>query len=93
MGKLREELEEARNKVARLERQMASATCAEAGHRWVSLGGCNAGCDRDCCCSVPVHECAVCKDCDYGDNREADEIRARCRAALSNSETSAEGKG
>jgi hypothetical protein len=34
--------------------------------------------DRDCSCSVPVHECAVCGDCDYGDNPEADQTVRRC---------------
>lgn len=53
----------------------------EAGHQWVSLGGCNAACERGdlCCCSVPVNECARCGDCDYGKNREADEVRDHCR--------------
>lgn len=50
------------------------------GHTWVSRGGCNAGCDDDCACSVPVHECAHCGDCDYGQNEEADEIRANCQS-------------
>ncbi len=48
-------------------------------HDWRSTGGCNAGCGPDCCCSVPVHECAACGDCDYGDNEEAREVRADCR--------------
>ena len=52
--------------------------CAVLGHEWAHIGGCNAGCDEDCVCSVPVHECKFCDDCDYGGNDEADEIRARC---------------
>lgn len=48
-------------------------------HDWRSTGGCNAGCGPDCYCSVPVHECAGCGDCDYGDNEEARDIRADCR--------------
>lgn len=50
----------------------------EAGHEWRHVGGCNAGCHEDCSCSVPVHECARCGDCDYGDNPEADAKRAAC---------------
>lgn len=71
-----------------LERLAAKATalaggqhpCAMLGHKWVHIGGggCGCGCE-DGGCSVPVHECEVCGDCDYGDNAEADEIRARCR--------------
>ena len=74
-------LEAARAEVLRLERQAASATCAEIGHRWLSVGGRNAGCGLYCGCSVPVHECSVCKDSDYGENAEAEEIRADCRRA------------
>lgn len=78
MTGLVDRLNDARAEVSRLERQMAAATCAEVGHRWVSIGGCNAGCEPNCCCSVPVHECSVCKDCDYGENEEAKIIRKRC---------------
>lgn len=56
--------------------------CAVLGHNWVMRGGKNAGCTedlRDCGCSVPVNECDACGDCDYGDNDEADAVRARCR--------------
>lgn len=77
---LKDKIEAARAELARLERLGASATCAEVGHRWVSLGGCNCGCDPDACCSVPVHECAVCGDCDYGENSEAEGVRAACLA-------------
>ena len=51
--------------------------CREA-HDWVSIGGCNAGCSDFCCCSVPVHECSRCGDCDYGENDEAEEVRKNC---------------
>lgn len=51
--------------------------CRILGHRWVFAGGRNCGCGRDAC-SVPVHECEACGDCDYGDNAEADETRERC---------------
>jgi len=77
MTKLVDELEAARAEVSRLERQVASATCAEVGHRWQSSGGANCGCKIGYC-SVPVHECAVCGDCDYGDNEDADDVRANC---------------
>lgn len=77
---LGEQLEDARAAVARLERQIASATCAEMGaHDWCSIGGCNAACGSDCGCSVPVNECTRCGDCDYGKNLEADDIRAKCK--------------
>lgn len=52
----------------------------EQGHDWVFLGGCNAGCDKDCACSVPVHECSRCGDCDYGQNDEAKDVRSNCAA-------------
>lgn len=52
----------------------------ERGHDWRSIGGCNAGCAEWCCCSVPVNECSRCRDCDYGENEEADRIRATCDA-------------
>jgi len=72
-------LEAARSEVARLERKAAQATCAEVGHRWKHIGGANCGCP-DGCCSVPVHECASCGACDYGENEEAADMRARCEA-------------
>ncbi len=80
MSTLAEKLDEARAEVARLERQAASATCHELGrHQWVSIGGCNAGCGPYCGCSVPVLQCEICGDCDYGDNSEADETKRRCK--------------
>ena len=78
MAKLAEQIAEVRNELARLERLAASATCAEVGHRWASIGGANCGCHPYACCSVPVMECTVCKACDYGDGDEADEQRRRC---------------
>lgn len=50
----------------------------EAGHAWRSMGGCNAGCSKNCCCSVPVKFCERCDDCDYGDNVEAEVVRQEC---------------
>jgi hypothetical protein len=50
----------------------------EVGHDWQSIGGCNAGCGDFCACSVPVHTCTRCGDCDYGDNEDANEIRKAC---------------
>lgn len=55
--------------------------CLLGNHDWQFIGGCNAACERgvaDCQCSVPVHECSKCGDCDYGDNAEADRARERC---------------
>lgn len=75
---LQEQLDKARGEVYRIERAIAGAPCSEVGHRWVSIGGSNAGCGPTCCCSVPVHECSVCKDCDYGDNPDAHETIAKC---------------
>jgi hypothetical protein len=52
--------------------------CQDGKHDWRSRGGANAGCSTDCACSVPVHECGGCGDCDYGDNAEARAIIAAC---------------
>lgn len=65
--------------MSRLLAALLVPNCAEEGHSWRSLGGCNAGCSESCGCSVPVHECSRCGDCDYGDNAEADSIRDHCR--------------
>jgi hypothetical protein len=51
----------------------------EKGHDMRHVGGCNAGCCEDCCCSVPVFTCSRCGDSDYGDNEEAKFIRMKCR--------------
>lgn len=79
MGNLAKQIDEAKANLERLERQASAATCSELGrHDWQSTGGCNAGCGPDCCCSVPVHKCEKCRDCDYGENPEADEVRREC---------------
>jgi hypothetical protein len=72
--------------VSELDRLLAEAAvlgggkhpCAVLGHVWIFAGGSNCGC-LDGSCSVPVHECSACGDCDYGENNEAVEIRASCR--------------
>jgi hypothetical protein len=74
---LADRLEAARAEVERLQRQAAAATCAEIGHCWECLGGANCGCESGTC-SVPVNECSVCRDCDYGDNADADQVRRQC---------------
>ena len=80
MPKLAEKLEAARAEVARLEREAAHATCVELGRcDMQSAGGANCGCPGGCC-SVPVLKCTRCGDCDYADNEEAREKRARCAA-------------
>lgn len=79
MTNLAERIEDARAEIRRLERLAASATCADLGHAWKSIGGSNAGCNDTCACSVPVHECARCGDCDYGDNAEAEMVRTTCK--------------
>lgn len=72
MGALADQIEEARNRLAQLERQAKHASCRDLGHDWRMIGGKNAGCGCDGCgCSVPVNECVRCGDCDYGDNDEA----------------------
>lgn len=74
------ELAEAESVVNRLRLEIKQGPCRQYGHTWKHVGGCNAGCelDKDCSCSVPVHECTKCGDCDYGENEEADRIRAKC---------------
>jgi hypothetical protein len=72
-------LEAARAEVARIERAIAATTCRELGrHEWRHVGGRNCGCYPGSCCSIPVHECARCGDCDYGDNAEAQEQISGC---------------
>ena len=66
-----------REEANRLERIINSKSCAE-GHIWVSVGGCNAGCCDECCCSVPVNQCKVCGQYDYGDNEDARDVRSNC---------------
>lgn len=84
---LAKQLEHAQSEVERLKRQIGGATCSEIGAcDWVFQGGKNAGCRPDCCCSVPVHTCLRCGDCDYGDTQEADEIRAQCEERLASPE-------
>lgn len=80
MSNLAAELDEARARVDLLERRAAAATCAELGrHDWQSTGGANCGCENGFC-SVPVNICSRCKDCDYGENADAKEIRLACHA-------------
>lgn len=79
MNDLQRQLEEAQNQVARLEQFIKSAPCSEVGHRWVCLGGKNAGCGEGCGCSVPVHECLICGDCDYGDNEWGEKTIKECQ--------------
>lgn len=82
MADLARRLHDARAEVRRLEQQAAAATCAELGeHDWQMIGGRNAACHDDpslCNCSVPVHQCSRCGDCDYGDNPEGERIVANC---------------
>jgi hypothetical protein len=78
MTTLADKIAEAEAKLEELRRRAAFASCAEIGHDWKCLGGCNAGCGDECVCSVPVHECSRCKGCDYGENNEATEVRRLC---------------
>lgn len=69
-----------------LERLVAEASvlaggdhpCVVLGHKWVFSGGANCGCPYGGC-SIPVNECDVCGDCDYGNNEDADRMREECR--------------
>lgn len=81
MDDLSTQLAELEAKAEAVRRQIAQGPCVEYGHSWKSIGGRNAGCGDACCCSVPVHVCEKCGDCDYGDNDEAGEIRAGCLTA------------
>lgn len=81
MTDLQKDLAEAEAKVFALKRQIAQGPCLEFGHDWKHIGGRNAGCREDGCgCSIPVHECTKCGDCDYGDNPEAHKTVAECEA-------------
>lgn len=83
MSNLVRRLADAKAQVAHLERLVAaSTTCVDLGHDWRFIGGTWCGCHRDACCSVSVHECARCGDCDYGDNDAAVETKAACQARL-----------
>lgn len=52
--------------------------CSILGHKWVMRGGASCCCPDGGGCSIPVHECVACGECDYGDTEEAVKIRARC---------------
>lgn len=58
--------------------------CATLGHKWKLIGGRWCGCSgtERCGCSVPVHECEACGDCDYGDNPQATEIKLDCECVM-----------
>lgn len=64
--------------------------CHILGHKWEFHGGRHCGCEEGSC-SLPVHECPACGDCDYGENAEAHQIRKDCtdagRAALGEGKT------
>lgn len=78
MPTLADQIAEAKANLERLEQQALSATCADLGHDWHSIGGCNCGCHADASCSVPVNTCRRCGDCDYGDNADANQKRVEC---------------
>jgi hypothetical protein len=74
---LAEQIDAKRAELRALEAE-AALSCAHGRHKWAFVGGCNAGCETDCGCSVPVHRCETCGDYDYGENDEAVMIRGRC---------------
>ena len=75
------ELEQTEAKAAHIRRQIRDGDCAQYGHTWTDVGGCNAGCGSFCACSVPVHKCSRCGDMDYGNNPEAKDIVAESVAS------------
>lgn len=79
-GPLAEEILAAEAHLALLRKQAESATCAEVGHDWKMIGGVNCATAGGCGdCSVPVNECARCKDCDYGEGDDAKHQVEACR--------------
>lgn len=48
------------------------------GHSWRYIGGSNCGCHPDAQCSLPVRQCEICGDCDYGQNAEAEATKVAC---------------
>lgn len=89
---LREEVEATANKLRWLQHQLEHGTCAEVGHDWQSIGGCNCGCFADSACSVPVMQCLRCGDCDYGDSDEANNQRERCSTRAEHLEEESAGR-
>ena len=82
MAGLAEQIRETEAKLARLKSLAAAVTCAEMGeHDWRFIGSCGCTCS-DGYCSVPVHECARCGDCDYGNNAEAAEVKLECAKVI-----------
>lgn len=84
MGKgvtLRDQLANTEAEVEAIKRKIAAEqSCSVRGHVWVFVGGKNAGCSDVCGCSVPVHTCRDCGDCDYGDTEEAGDIMSQCES-------------
>lgn len=77
-GTLAAEMGEVEAHFAIMRQRILGELCASIGCDMRHLGGRNAGCSRDCCCSVPVYVCSRCSDSDYGDNPEAQATRAKC---------------
>jgi hypothetical protein len=83
MATLREQLADTEAAAETLRQRIAAEeSCGIRSHRWEFTGGCNAaaaGCTEEACgCSVPVHTCTDCGDCDYGDTEEGRSIVAEC---------------
>lgn len=76
---LKAEIEATASRLRWMQHQLEHGTCADVGHDWQSIGGCNCGCFPDAVCSVAVMQCTRCGDCDYGDSPQADEQRASCQ--------------
>lgn len=81
MSDLTDQLAKVEAEANRIRREIANGPCREHGHDWQFAGGSNLGCCDDCGCGGPVYSCTKCGDSDYGDNEEADELRADCAAS------------
>jgi hypothetical protein len=56
--------------------------CNVLSHKWMFIGGASRTLSDGGYCSVPVHKCEFCGDCDYGENDEARQIIAECEEQL-----------
>lgn len=68
---------------SKVDAALSQLACAQGDHRWKRIGGCACCCDLGDNihgeCSLPVHECEECGDCDYGDNADSAKIKAECK--------------
>jgi hypothetical protein len=62
-----------------MRRDFLFLNCQEA-HDWEFVGAKPCCCERGDGCSIPVFQCRICRDYDYGDNEERREIEYNCAA-------------